>query len=55
MAIIPEPTKIKLELMSNEIEAIRDELERVPYLTYKFFKYNKLIKKLNLALEKGDN
>jgi len=26
MITTPDPTKIKLELMSNEIEAIRDEL-----------------------------
>ena len=44
-----EPTKIKLELMSNEVEAIRDELERAPYNVFKFMNYKKIIKKLNEA------
>lgn len=46
-----EPKEVKLVLMSNEIEAIRDELERVPYNVYKFIGYEKIITKLNRALE----
>lgn len=51
MTFIPNPTKVKLELKSNEIEAIIDELERAPYNLYKFLNYDKLIKKLKETLE----
>jgi len=45
------PKKIKLELMSNEIETIIEELERVPYNIYKLMNYEKLILKLKDSLE----
>lgn len=51
MVIVPEPTKIKLELISNEIEAIIDELERAPHNIFEHLNYKKLIDKLNKALE----
>ena len=54
MVMIAEPTKIKLELMSNEIEAIIDELERVPHIAYEFMNYGKLIKKLKKSLGDED-
>ena len=53
MVIVSEPTKIKLELMSNEIEAIIEELERVPYSLFKFLNYDKLIYKLKKAQNNG--
>ena len=46
-----KPTKIKLELMSDEIEAIKDELESVPHTMFKFMNYQRTIKKLKEALE----
>jgi len=52
MVIMAEPTKVKLELMSDEINEIIDELERVPHNIYEFMNYAKLIKKLKQA--KGD-
>ncbi len=52
MVVMMEPTKVKLELMSDEVELIREELERAPHSTFKFFHYQKIIKKLNEALEK---
>jgi len=51
MIITPKSTKIKLELMSNEIEAIRDELERVSHTIYEFMNYTQIVDKLNKALE----
>ena len=51
--IMPEPTKIKLELMSNEVELIKDELERASHLVYTTFNYDKIVKKLNKALEEA--
>ena len=50
--ITPEPKRIKLELMSNDIEAIIEELKRVPNDLFIFFNYDKLIKKLKEAEEK---
>jgi len=52
MVLITEPIKIKLELTSQEIEYIRDELERAPHTIYEFMDYDKIIKKLNEALKK---
>ena len=48
--IIQEPKKIKLELFSNEIEMIIDELERQPYNIYLYFGYGKLVEKLKESL-----
>jgi len=49
--IIEEPVKIKLELMSNEIEEIIDELKRTEHNIYEMLDYRNLIEKLNRALE----
>jgi hypothetical protein len=46
MIVQEPPRKIKLELFSNEIEQIIEELERVPYNLYVYFGYGSLIKKL---------
>jgi len=51
MTVIPEPTKIKLELMSNEIEFIIEELEKASHSTYNYFNYDKIVKKLKDARE----
>lgn len=52
MTIIPSPRKIKIELMSNEIETIIDELIKAPHDIYDFLCYKKIVDKLNKALEK---
>jgi len=49
--IIPKPKKIKLELMSDEIGYIIEELERVPYLCFIFLHYEDIVKKLRKALK----
>jgi len=49
--IISEPTEIKLKLMSDEIEDLIAELERVPYSIFKFMHYGKIVKKLKESLE----
>lgn len=49
--IISEPHNVKLELMSNEIEMIIEELERVPHNLYVYLDYGSLIKKLKEAGE----
>ena len=54
MVIIPKPNKVKLELMSDEIEMLIEELERVPYNIFTFMQYDKLIEKLKEA-NKGDS
>ena len=51
MVVMSEPTKIKLELMSNEIEEIIDELGRVPYNIYEFMNLQQIIDKLRKSLE----
>lgn len=51
MVTIPEPTKVKLELMSNELNAIIEELERAPHNIYQFMNYGDIIKKLNKGLK----
>ena len=51
MVLILKPTKIKFELMSNEIEQIIDELNRIPQNMFEYFNYKKLIEKLNKVLE----
>lgn len=48
---MPTPIKIKLELMSNEIEYIIDELERTEHNIYIFFNYENIIDKLRKALK----
>ena len=47
MVIMMEPIKVKLELMSDEIEAIIEELNRAPHTIYQFMDYEKIIKKLH--------
>lgn len=47
--IISKSHNVKLELMSNEIELIIDELERVPHNLYVYLGYEDLIKKLKEA------
>ena len=37
--------------MSNEIEEIKDELERAPHNIFEFMNYEKIVKKLNKALK----
>ena len=49
--IMTEPIEIKLKLMSTEIEDIIAGLERVPHNLFKFLNCQKIIKKLNEALE----
>jgi len=49
--IIAKPKKVKLILMSNEIEAIIDELNRVNHNLYKFMDYANVIRKLKKALK----
>lgn len=51
MTFIPQPTKVKLELMSDEIEIIIDELERAPHNIYMFLNYKKLVEKLREMLK----
>lgn len=51
--ITQEPIKINIELMSNEIEMIIEDIQRVPHILYKDFGYEKIIKKLNKALEEA--
>lgn len=48
-----EPVKVNIELMSNEIEMIIEDIQRVPYILYKDFGYEKIIKKLNMALDEA--
>jgi len=48
--IIPKPHKVKLELMSDEIENLIEELNRVPKNLYDFFNYDLLINKLKNSL-----
>ncbi len=43
--LIPEPIKVKVELVSNEVEMIIEELERVPHNTYSYFGYEKISRK----------
>jgi len=51
MEEIPEPTKITIELMSDEIEVIRNELKRVSHDIYEALNYEEIVKKLDYALE----
>jgi len=44
--ITQTPRKIKLELMSNEIESIIDELSRTSHNIYEHLEYDKIVKKL---------
>ena len=45
------PRKIKLELMSNEIESIIDELSRAQHSIYECLEYDKIVKKLKEKLK----
>ena len=51
--IIGEPRKIKLELMSYDIELIIEELVRVPHEMYEYLNHGKLVEKLKLSLKQG--
>ena len=50
--IMIDPKKVKLELMSDEIENIIQELESAQQNLYKFLRYDKTINKLKEALKK---
>jgi len=47
-----KPRKIKIELNTDEIQIIIDELERVSHSVYKFMNYQKLVNKLKEELRK---
>ena len=50
MAIIEPDNKIKnIQLTGDEITIIIEDLERAPHVTYKFFNYKGIIKKLKNA------
>jgi len=49
MTLIPESyykEEINIKLTQQEIDAIIQELQNVPYAIFKYFGYDKLIKKL---------
>jgi len=53
MVIIQPDNKIRnVKLTGDEITLIIEEIERVPYNIYKFFNYDKIIKKFKEALKK---
>lgn len=54
MTIIVDPNKVKLELWSNEIERIIEELNRVPHNVFEFMNYEILVDKLKTALEREE-
>jgi len=43
---VDAPKKVKIELMSNEVEYIIDLLNRANHNEYEFLQYDKIIKKL---------
>jgi len=45
------PKKIKIELMSNEIQNIIEELERAPHDVFVLLDYDNLIEKLKRSLK----
>lgn len=54
MILIPEPTKVKLELMSNEIKLLIEEMERQPHNIYEYNQTEKLINKLKIAIQREE-
>ncbi len=53
MFVKGDPKKVKLELMSDEIDELIDVLERVPYVLYRCLGYGRIIEKLKSAKRKG--
>ncbi len=51
MTVMLEPKKVSLELMTNEIEFIIEELQRVPFNIYEFQGYACLVEKFKKALK----
>lgn len=51
--IIPEPIKIKVELMSDEIEYILEELHHASHDIFIFLNYQKIVDKLKQAHNKA--
>ncbi len=51
VVIIPDNKIRNVKLTGDEIGIMIDEMERIPYSTYIYFNYDKIIKKLRDSLE----